>query len=288
MSESSHSSLDDIRATRLEKVDQLKAIAMNPYAYKWEISHHTAELQEKYKDIEAGEEVEDTVSIAGRILARRVFGKLAFFSLQDETGTIQLYLDKKLINGGMPDLEGAFNHLKKLTDVGDIIGVKGIIKRTEKGELSIKVSQFAMLTKSLLPLPDKWHGLTDIEKRYRQRYVDLIINPQVKETFRRRAKITAAIRRYLEDRDFLEIETPVLQAEAGGAEARPFITHHNTLDMPLYLRIATELHLKRLVVGALSGSLNWGASSVMRAFPLSTTPNLPPSKSTKPMVTIST
>lgn len=288
MSESSHSSLDDIRATRLEKVDQLKAIAMNPYAYKWEISHHTAELQEKYKDIEAGEEVEDTVSIAGRILARRVFGKLAFFSLQDETGTIQLYLDKKLINGGMPDLEGAFNHLKKLTDVGDIIGVKGIIKRTEKGELSIKVSQFAMLTKSLLPLPDKWHGLTDIEKRYRQRYVDLIINPQVKETFRRRAKITAAIRRYLEDRDFLEIETPVLQAEAGGAEARPFITHHNTLDMPLYLRIATELHLKRLVVGGFERVFELGRIFRNEGVSTKHNPNLPPSKSTKPMVTIST
>lgn len=249
MSDSTTSTRDELRAARLEKVQQLKAIAMNPYAYNWEVSHHTAELQAKYKDIAPGEEVADQVSIAGRIMARRVFGKLAFFKIQDETGTIQLYLDKKVIRAGMPNLEGAFNHLKKLTDAGDILGVKGTIKRTEKGELSVKVNEFAVLTKSLLPLPDKWHGLTDIEKRYRQRYVDLIINPEVRDTFRRRAKITAAIRRYLEDKDFLEIETPVLQGEAGGAEARPFTTHHNTLDMPLYLRIATELHLKRLVVG---------------------------------------
>ncbi len=243
------STLEEIRATRLEKVEQLKNLGLNPYAYKWESTHHAAELQEKYADLANGEEVDIAVSVAGRIIARRVFGKLAFFSLQDETGTIQLYLDKKRIAAKMADVPNAFNHLKKLTDAGDIIGARGTIKRTEKGELSLYVSEYAMLTKSLLPLPDKWHGLTDIEKRYRQRYVDLIVNPQVQQTFRRRAQITAAIRRYLEQRDFLEIETPVLQSEAGGAEARPFITYHNTLDMELYLRIATELHLKRLIVG---------------------------------------
>ena len=243
------STLEEIRATRLEKVEQLKNLGLNPYAYKWESTHHAAELQEKYADLANGEEVDLEVSVAGRIIARRVFGKLAFFSLQDETGTIQLYLDKKRIAAKMADVSNAFNHLKKLTDAGDIIGARGTIKRTEKGELSVYVSEYAMLTKSLLPLPDKWHGLTDVEKRYRQRYVDLIVNPQVQQTFRRRAQITAAIRRYLEQRDFLEIETPVLQSEAGGAEARPFITYHNTLDMELYLRIATELHLKRLIVG---------------------------------------
>ncbi len=243
------STLEEIRATRLEKVEQLKNLGLNPYAYKWESTHHAAELQEKYADLANGEEVDIEVAVAGRIIARRVFGKLAFFSLQDETGTIQLYLDKKRIAAKMADVPNAFNHLKKLTDAGDIIGARGTIKRTEKGELSVYVSEYAMLTKSLLPLPDKWHGLTDVEKRYRQRYVDLIVNPQVQQTFRRRAQITAAIRRYLEQRDFLEIETPVLQSEAGGAEARPFITYHNTLDMDLYLRIATELYLKRLIVG---------------------------------------
>ncbi|MBD1873315.1 lysine--tRNA ligase [Nodosilinea sp. FACHB-131] len=246
----SASSLDEIRAARLQKVEDLKQLGQNPFAYRWDVTHHTADLQAKYADIEAGAEVDALVSLAGRILARRVFGKLAFFTLQDESGIIQLYLEKATIDAYMrePNLQ-AFEHLKQLTDVGDILGVCGTIKRTEKGELSVKVQEYAMLTKSLLPLPDKWHGLTDVAKRYRQRYVDLIVNPTVRDTFRKRALITSGIRRYLEDRGFLEIETPVLQSEAGGAEARPFVTYHNTLEMDLYLRIATELHLKRLVVG---------------------------------------
>jgi lysyl-tRNA synthetase, class II len=241
---------EDIRAARLEKVDQIKQLGANPYAYRWESTHHAAQLQERFADLASGEEVDLEVAIAGRIMARRVFGKLAFFTLQDETGTIQLYLDKNRIQESMAEIDAdAFNHLKQLTDAGDILGVKGTIKRTEKGELSVYVKQYTILTKSLLPLPDKWHGLTDIAKRYRQRYVDLIVNPEVRQTFRRRAQITAGIRRYLEQRDFLEIETPVLQSEAGGADARPFVTYHNTLEMELYLRIATELHLKRLIVG---------------------------------------
>jgi lysyl-tRNA synthetase class 2 len=243
-------SSDEIRAARLEKVAQLRQLGFDPYAYQWESTHHAAALQEKYADLPSGEEVDVEVAIAGRILARRVFGKLAFFTLQDETGAIQLYLDKTRIQENMAERDPhAFDHVKQLTDVGDIFGVRGTIKRTEKGELSVYVKQYAILTKSLLPLPDKWHGLTDVAKRYRQRYVDLIVNPEVRTTFRRRALITAAIRRYLDQHDFIEIETPVLQAEAGGAEARPFITYHNTLEMDLYLRIATELHLKRLIVG---------------------------------------
>lgn len=241
---------EDIRATRLEKVEQLKQLGMNPYAYRWESSHHAAQLQAQFADLPNGEEVDLEVAIAGRIMLRRFMGKLAFVTLQDETGTIQLYLEKKRIDESMADIvANAFKQLDKLTDIGDILGVKGTIKRTEKGELSIYVKQYSILTKSLLPLPDKRHGLTDIAKRYRQRYVDLIVNPEVRQTFRRRAQITAGIRRYLEERDFLEIETPVLQSEAGGADARPFITYHNTLEMELYLRIATELHLKRLIVG---------------------------------------
>lgn len=242
------STLTEIRAARQEKLAQLQQAGLTPYAYRWESTHQAQALQTQFADLADGAEADLQVAIAGRIMARRVFGKLAFFSLQDETGTIQLYLEKSRIDGTMT-IAQAFNHLKQLTDVGDILGVKGTIKRTEKGELSVYVSEYTMLTKSLLPLPDKWHGLTDVAKRYRQRYVDLMVNPEVQMAFRRRAKITSAIRHYLEQRDFLEIETPVLQAEAGGADARPFTTYHNTLEMPLYLRIATELHLKRLVVG---------------------------------------
>jgi len=243
------STLEEIRAARLEKVAGLQKAGLNPYAYQWKSTAHAQQLQEQYADLAPGEEISTEVAIAGRIIARRIMGKLAFFNLQDETGTIQLYLDKKRISETMAAVPNAFNTVIKLTDTGDILGAKGTIKRTERGELSIYVNQYEILTKSLLPLPDKWHGLTDVEKRYRQRYVDLIVNPEVRQTFRRRAQITASIRRYLDQEGFIEIETPVLQSEAGGADARPFITYHNTLEMELYLRIATELHLKRLIVG---------------------------------------
>ena len=242
--------MSEIREARLLKAQLLLKKGFNPYAEDFQASHSTKYLIEKFNYLESGQEYDLSVSIAGRVLTKRVMGKIAFFTINDQEGRIQLYLDKNIINNDDPTQKFlSFEDLKEIVDIGDWIGVHGSLKKTNKGELSIKVSKWEMLSKALHPLPDKWHGLTDIEKRYRQRYLDLIVNPNSKNVFKIRAKCISFIRRWLDDRNFLEIETPILQSEAGGAEARPFITHHNTLDIPLYLRIATELHLKRMVVG---------------------------------------
>ncbi len=242
--------MSEIREARLQKANSLVLKGFASYAESFKISHTTQFLIQKFDYLENGQEHNFLVSIAGRVMAKRVMGKIAFFTINDQEGQIQLYLDKKIINLNLENQKLlSFEDLKEIVDIGDWIGVCGTIKKTNKGELSIKVEKWEMLSKSLQPLPDKWHGLTDIEKRYRQRYLDLIVNPNSKNIFKKRAKCISFIRRWLDKRNFLEIETPILQSEAGGAEARPFITHHNTLDIPLYLRIATELHLKRMVVG---------------------------------------
>jgi lysyl-tRNA synthetase class 2 len=243
--------LSELRETRLEKGKALAALGQGPYGLRFEPSHRTAELQEAHADLAKGEERDVAVAVAGRVMTRRVMGKLAFFTLADESGPIQLYLDKATLDAASPDAPppGDFAHITSLVDAGDLIGVQGTLRRTDRGELSVKVTSWQMLSKSLQSLPDKWHGLADVEKRYRQRYLDLIVSPHTRETFRRRALAVSAMRRWLDERGFLEIETPVLQSVPGGADARPFETHHNALDLPLTLRIATELHLKRLVVG---------------------------------------
>ena len=242
--------MSEIREARLLKANSLIKKGFHPYSEKFNVSHSIKFLIEKFTYLDSGQEYDLSVSIAGRVLAKRVMGKIAFFTINNQEGQIQLYLEKKILENNKENQKNlSFEDLKELVDIGDWIGVYGIIKKTNKGELSIKVEKWEMLSKSLQPLPDKWHGLTDIEKRYRQRYLDLIVNPHSKDVFKTRAKCISFIRRWLDERNFLEIETPILQSEAGGAEARPFITHHNTLDIPLYLRIATELHLKRMVVG---------------------------------------
>ena len=236
------------RGVRIAKADKFRDKGVNPYAYTWEVSDSCTQLQAAHLRLSNGEVAEGaSTSIAGRIMAKRVFGKLAFYTLADSAGEIQLYLEEAAIQAGGG--EDSFEDLKQLVDVGDWIGVAGGIKRTDKGELSVMVDRWAMLTKAILPLPDKFKGLTDVNIRYRRRYLDLIVNNEVRDTFRKRASIVQGVRSYLTDRGYIEIETPVMNADIGGADARPFVTHHNALDMQLYLRIATELHLKRMVVG---------------------------------------
>ena len=239
----STSSIDTIRAGRIHKANELREKGINPYPYKFNKTASAQELQEKYKELEAGEETQDRYSVAGRVMAIRNSGM--FIDLMDDSGKIQIFSHKQ-------NIDPEKIKLLKLVDIGDIMGFTGDIRRTPRGELSIKAVDFEILTKSLKPLPEKFHGLTDVETRYRQRYVDMIMNPEVKETFRKRGLIIQKIREFLTSQGFLEVETPMLHSQAGGANARPFETHHNALDIPMYMRIAPELHLKRLMVGGLS------------------------------------
>lgn len=231
--------LNDQMIIRREKLDKIRALGVEPYGQKFEWDHHAADIR---KEAEQLEKDETHVRIAGRIMIRRGQGKTAFCVLRDQTGDIQVYFKKD----ELPENEWA---LFKLVDIGDILGIEGTVFTTHTGELTVRVLHFTMLSKSLRPLPEKWHGLTDKEQRYRQRYLDLIMNPEVRETFVKRAAMMSAIRKWYTDHGFLEVETPVLQPLYGGANAKPFTTHFNALDMTMYLRIAPELYLKRLLVG---------------------------------------
>lgn len=238
-----HSSLETLRNTRLQKLNDLVDKGINPYPYTYDRTASAAQLHEKYKDLPSEGEDTEIYSVAGRVMAMRNSGM--FIDLVDSSGKIQLFTHKE-------NVDEEKIKLLKLLDVGDIIGVHGNVRRTPRGELSIKVSDLKILSKSLLPLPEKWHGLTDVETRYRQRYLDMIMNEEVRDTFLKRSLILKEIRDYLTKRGFLEVETPMLQTIAGGATARPFKTFHNAHDMDMFLRIAPELYLKRLMVGGLS------------------------------------
>ncbi len=236
----------DVVALRRAKLDEWRNAGVDPFGMKFDVTHHAGAVLPVTRDL-SKEDLEAQniyVHMAGRLMAKRVHGKTVFGHLQDETGTIQIY--------ARLDALGDDNFkLFQLLDIGDILGVQGHIFKTNRGEVTIHLDGFTLLSKSLRPLPEKWHGLKDVETRYRRRYVDLIVNPNVRATFILRSKIIRSMRYYLEEQGFLEVETPTLHTVAGGAAARPFLTHHNALDMPLVMRIALELHLKRLIVGGL-------------------------------------
>ena len=230
--------MNQLMLVRREKLDKLKAEGKNPFKItRFDRTHTSREIKDNYDELEGKD-----VTIAGRIMAKRIMGKASFCHIQDSTGKIQSYVS---INELGEESYKAF----KEDDIGDIVGITGFVFKTKTGEISIHAKELTLLAKSLRPLPEKFHGLKDTDLRYRQRYVDLIVNPEVKDTFEKRTKIIKTIREILDEKNYIEVETPILNTIAGGASARPFITHHNTLDIDMYLRIATELYLKRLIVG---------------------------------------
>ena len=232
--------LREILQIRRDKLAALQEAGRNPFEItRYDVTHHAQEVKDQFDQLEG-----QTVSLAGRLMSKRGMGKVSFCDLKDKSGRIQIYARKDEMD------EEAYDRFRKY-DIGDIVGVKGDVFRTQKGEMSIRAHEITLLSKSLQPLPEKFHGLTDKELRYRQRYVDLIMNPESQRNFEIRSKFVAYLRRYLDNMGFMEVETPVLSPIAGGANARPFITHHNTLDIDMYMRIATELPLKRLIVGGL-------------------------------------